>query len=270
MKRCPTCKRGFADDSLTYCLDDGTPLVSESPPPEMEETIVTPSAGASRELPPTQYGQLPGKATVSGNASQFQIPSMPSYSAGPQKRRVWPWIVAGLAMLLLFIIVIGLVIAIPKMVGNSRNQNRVALRETPSVSPSDFSKPSPEEAAADADAPTDENTVLAQLTEIEKQWTEANNKGDKAAIERILADDYSASDPPRTKQEYLDTLEPNPRITSWQLEDLQLELDGQNATLNGYLRLETTGGTEVHSFGDTFVWRNGRWQADGSHSARVK
>jgi hypothetical protein len=26
MKRCPTCQRTFADDNLTFCLDDGSPL----------------------------------------------------------------------------------------------------------------------------------------------------------------------------------------------------------------------------------------------------
>src|SRR5689334_11123648 len=27
MKRCPECRRDYYDDSLAYCLDDGTPLL---------------------------------------------------------------------------------------------------------------------------------------------------------------------------------------------------------------------------------------------------
>ena len=41
MKRCPTCQRAFEDDSLTYCLDDGTPLTPEISRPNSQETIVT-------------------------------------------------------------------------------------------------------------------------------------------------------------------------------------------------------------------------------------
>src|SRR5215216_560324 len=102
MKRCPTCKREF-EDSITYCLDDGSPLVSQSPPAS-EATLVTPSQ-RDRDIPVTQYGQLGGKATVSGSVAD--LPVMSAYRATPGKRQVWPWIVAGLAILFL----IGIVIA---------------------------------------------------------------------------------------------------------------------------------------------------------------
>jgi hypothetical protein len=272
MKRCPTCKRTFDDDSLSYCLDDGTPLTPDSiRRPDSEETIVTPppgEPGARRELPPTQYGQLPGKPTVS--ASQFQVPTMPTYSPTPQRRRVWPWVLAGIAVLLFFIIIIAMVIAIPKIVGTQRNSRVVIPADTPSGTPSDLSTPTPDESASQSEAPTDENLVLSQLTDIEKQWTEANVTGDKNALERILAEEYSGGDPPHNKQDYLDTLKPDPTIKSWELQDLRVDLDCDRATLDGYLRQETTGGPEVYGFTDTFVWRDGRWQAVGSRASRVK
>jgi hypothetical protein len=31
MKRCPTCSRTYEDDSLSFCLTDGTPLTNEEP-----------------------------------------------------------------------------------------------------------------------------------------------------------------------------------------------------------------------------------------------
>jgi Domain of unknown function (DUF4440) len=268
MKRCPTCKRAFEEDSLTYCLDDGTPLTAESSPqPDPEETIVTPPAGesrVSRELPPTQYAQLPGKATVS--ASGVEIPSMPSYSPSPPKPRVWPWVVAGLVGLFLIGIVIAAVIAIPMMMKNSSNENRIA--NSPVSSP-EVSNPKSDDLPSDS-APTDEDTVLAQLTEIEKQWTEANVKGDKVAIERILADEYSGGEPPHTKREYIRDLTHDPAVNSWELQDLRVRLEGNKARLSGYLRQETTRGTEVYSFTDGFIWRDGRWQAVASRAARVK
>src|SRR5438093_9547021 len=119
MKRCPTWQRSF-DDSLTYCLDDGTPLVVESARPDSEQTLVSPSeqtlvsqsspqssgaGGGSRELPPTQYAQLPGKPTV--NVSQFQTPPSSPYGA-PQRRRVWPWVVAALAAMFFLVLVIAM------------------------------------------------------------------------------------------------------------------------------------------------------------------
>src|SRR4029453_12958471 len=142
MKRCPTCQRTFEDDSLSYCLDDGTPLTAEdSRRPESEETIVTPSTSgyAGRELPPTQYGQLPGKATV--QASQGQIP--PMYRPTPKPRSAWPWVVGGLALLFLLGIVIAAVVAIPMMMKKTNNSNVVVTTETPSESPAETSTPRP-------------------------------------------------------------------------------------------------------------------------------
>jgi Domain of unknown function (DUF4440) len=269
MKRCPTCQRTFEDDSLSYCLDDGTPLTAEdSRGPESGETIVTPSTSdyAGRELPPTQYGQLPGKATV--QASQVQIPSM--YRPTPQPSRAWPWVVGGLVILFLLGIVIAAVIAIPMMMKNSNNSNVVVTTETPSESPSETSTPKPADSPTESAAPTDEDAVLEQLTEIEKQWTEANVKGDQDAIERILAAEYSGGDPPHSKQEYIDDLKPDPEVRSWELQDLKLDLDGDRATITGYLRQETSRGAEVYNFTDKFVWRDNRWQAVGSRASRVK
>lgn len=276
MKHCPTCQRTFEDDSLSYCLDDGTPLAAEnSRRPDSDETLVTPTptpspgeSGARRELPPTQYAQLPGKATVS--ASGVEIPPMPPYRTTPEKRRVWPWVVAGLVGLFLIGIVIAAVITIPMMVQNSSNQNRIITTDSPPASSPELSTPKPDSSPSENAAPTDEDTVLEQLTEIEKQWTEANVKGDKDAIERILAEEYSGGDPPHTKKEYIENLTHDPEVNSWELQDLKVDLEGNKARLSGYLRQETTRGTEVYSFTDGFIWREGRWQAVASQASRVK
>src|SRR5688500_8917283 len=64
MKRCPSCRRDYYDDTLGFCLDDGTPLVygvsSEmnlGQPTEMFPTI-------SDELPGELFGRFPTTPTA--------------------------------------------------------------------------------------------------------------------------------------------------------------------------------------------------------------
>ncbi len=262
MKRCPTCKREF-EDSITYCPDDGSPLASQSQP-DSDETLVTPSS-RGRDIPTTQYGQLGGKATVSG--SMADLPGLPSYAATPAKRRVWPWVVAGLAILFLFGIVIAAVIAIPKIV-NRPGLNPAVATESPSSSVPNTRTPSA--ASSASEAPTDEKVVMSQLTELEKQWTVANLEADKDTLDQILADDYRGGNPAHTKQQYLDEIKPDATVKSWEFQDLRLGQNGDRAQLDGYLRQETARGTEVYSFTDEFVWRDGRWQATASRTTRVR
>lgn len=262
MKRCPTCKREF-EDSLTYCLEDGSPLVPGAVP---DATLVDTSPGdETPDLPRARLGHLSGKATVS--ASDFSVPVMSTYRPEPEKRRVWPWIAAGGAILFLLALLIAAVIAIPRMVGN-RNANRPVAIESPT--PDSKDSPTPNQSTPETGAPTDEDLVLSQLTELERQWTVANLEADRSALDRILADEYVGGNPPHTKQQYLDEIQPDQSVTSWEFQDLRLDLDGDRATLDGYLRQETTRGLEVYSFTDEFVWRDGRWQATGSRTTRVK
>jgi hypothetical protein len=261
MKRCPTCKREF-EDSITYCPDDGSPLVSQARP-DSDETLVTPSI-RDRDIPTTQYGQLSGKATVSGSFAD--LPGLPPYAATPAKRKVWPWVVAGVAILFLFGIVIAAVIAIPKII--NRPNSNPAVAESPSSSVPNTRTPS--EPSSANEALTDKQAVLSQLTEIENRWTVANLAADKDALGHILADDYRGGNPSHTKQQYLDEIKPDSTVKSWEFQDLHLELEGDRATLDGYLRQVTTQGTEVYSFTDKFVWRDGRWQATASRTTRVR
>lgn len=59
MKRCPECRRDYFDDSLFYCLEDGTALVQGSVPrPDEPRTAILPGMGSKdgelRFEPPTQ------------------------------------------------------------------------------------------------------------------------------------------------------------------------------------------------------------------------
>lgn len=54
MKRCPECRRGYYDDSLSYCLDDGAHLLEG--PGSIDETTV-PVQGSSSEAPTKWLGR---------------------------------------------------------------------------------------------------------------------------------------------------------------------------------------------------------------------
>jgi hypothetical protein len=178
---------------------------------------------------------------------------------------------------LFFVIVIVAAIAIPQFLKKSQNSNRVVIN-VPTPAPSDTSSPrpeesvspKPEESTSPSEVPSDEDVVETQLTDLEKRWTQANIDGDKNALEQILADEYSGGDPAHSKRQYIDELKPDTAVKSWELEDLAVDLNGDRATMTGYLKQVTTGGNEVYSFSDDFVWRDGRWQATGSRTVRVK
>ncbi len=94
MKRCRECNREYLDDSMRFCLDDGTPLSSESYRSEAAPTAI---------LPPR----------VISNPS---VPTIPSYSAGDSlrseqqgARRTNPVLTAGviaIALLLMALVAI--------------------------------------------------------------------------------------------------------------------------------------------------------------------
>ena len=72
MKHCPSCKRTYADDAQQFCLQDGTPLVGGAP-----------GAAAYGAPPPPQPSWSP----------QAPPPAV-------KKRKIWPWVLGGLAVLL--------------------------------------------------------------------------------------------------------------------------------------------------------------------------
>jgi hypothetical protein len=124
------------------------------------------------------------------------------------------------------------------------------------------------------EAPTDADEVLADLTDLEKQWTEANFSADKKALGRILADDYVGTQPDGTvqgKANYLRDIKPDRSIRDWELKDLKLTLTGDRAALKGKMRLQREGEAEelVVQFTDKFVWRDERWQAVASEVSQL-
>ncbi len=96
MKRCPTCNSTFDDESLSYCINDGTVLeVTAQPGPENRPTAVyaEPPPTTNMPPPPTQmYGGLQTPSQPSpqpygwaGEQPAWRPPPPPVTRGGPQQ-----------------------------------------------------------------------------------------------------------------------------------------------------------------------------------------
>ena len=137
MKRCPQCNRTYDDDALSFCLDDGSPLVSTSAPSSFDPSA-TVQYPQSHETSPPPTIAYPG-ATPSLTPPPTPPPAWsPMPTPQPQKRSAWPWILGiGAVLVFLGIGLVILVFAIASVTSdnsNNRNANnsnsRVANRNT--------------------------------------------------------------------------------------------------------------------------------------------
>jgi Domain of unknown function (DUF4440) len=253
VKRCPTCNRTFTDRNLTFCVDDGTPLITVDVPDE--ETVVSPYNSASGQFSPaTPPPYQPPGSDGAGDASG-------------RKRKVWPWIVGLLALFLLVVggLIVAAVILIPRMAQRSVVTN--TNRNSNVYSNENTNRNTPANEGVESGAPTDEAAVLSALTELEHEWTVANINADKTKLNRILADDYvgtTVDGKTQGKADYLKTIERDTVTKNWEFDDLEVDLLGDRATLTGVVRFEVPDGEREFRFVDKFVWRDSRWQATSS------
>ena len=285
MRRCPTCNKTFSEKHLSFCVDDGTPLVNIDPP-EDEATVVRPAAeGSSREASGSSG------ASDERDSKPYQPPG--SYVApgsyGERKRQTWPWILGIFAILVMVFAGLGIaaVVLVPRMMrASNTNANLNANVERRDNSNGNMnsadsnSNPNSNSNSADSNANTEEDTtppptnevaVLSTLTDLEQEWTVANINADKKKLDRILADDYVGVTDGKTegKAEYLKTIQRDTLIQKWKFEDLKANLSSDRATLTGTLRVEVKDEQgqirpAAFRFTDKFVWRDGRWQATSS------
>ena len=271
MKRCPTCQKTYTDANLSYCIDDGTPLVTDTA--DDDTTVVSPQ----------QSSAIPSPDPQDSNSVAYRPPSAYVQPTAP-KRRVWPWVVGLLSLLILVVVGLGIAAAIlaPSIMRRSANRNDSPVVITPS---SNRNAPRVENtnsdnanantsntnadgsANANTNAPTDKEQVLAQLSDLEHEWTVANINADKKKLDMILADDYvgpAADGQMQGKREYIRDIQRDTSIQKWDFRNLKLTLRGDRATLAGQVVLTINNRDVVYDFVDKFVWRDGRWQATGS------
>jgi hypothetical protein len=115
MKRCPACNQTYTDESLSFCLNDGAPLLSIADPPPTEMYRPTPTQDSS-------YTQTPNWSPTPASAS-------------PQRSKALPWIIGGVIALVVLglasVFIVGLFIALSgssssNSTVNSNNSNYAA------------------------------------------------------------------------------------------------------------------------------------------------
>jgi hypothetical protein len=163
MKTCPTCKRTYTDETLSFCLDDGTPLVAidqsqsydpqatlfMAEPPNLQTSQVENRTTAGGQQPPSQQpssssynmqptiqssstpfaqqSSSPFAPAVPQQQTPYQTPSWqpPASPQAPQKKGSFlPWIIAGIGLVVVGGIGIVLVIAIIAAMSDNTNENK--------------------------------------------------------------------------------------------------------------------------------------------------
>lgn len=291
MKRCPTCNRTFTDPNLSFCIDDGTPLVAAVDSTD-EVTVVSPSTNRTQDstAPPTET-----YSPRDWTSPAYQAPGGYVPPGGARKRRVWPWVLGIVGVLLVGVIGLAIVAALvlPKMLSATNRNRRVYnsnlntnenansglnsnnansnLNANTNANNSNANTANVTEGTASS-PPTDEAAVLAALTGLEHEWTVANINADKKALDRILADDFVGQGPDGKatgKAEYIQTIQRDTVTQSWDFDGLKLVLNGTRATLSGIVKFHLPKEELSFRFVDKFVWRDGRWQATASEVTKI-
>lgn len=301
MKRCPSCQRTYEDDTQSFCMNDGTPLVSDAAPSSLDKTMMSGSLGAP-PVPPQSYSPTPG--APQGDWATPSWPPNPTWQQQPgagfgappaQKKSKLPWILAGVAVLLIGLIGIGGAAAFfllrkaaddngKRGLGFNINKNEKASNANSSTSSSNTSTSDGShsnmnmgESSSSSDVPTDKEVVTKQLYDFEYAWCAAELKGDKAAMDRLLAPEFVSTNTDgttQTKQQFLAALKPDVYNRTCSYSDFSLGQSANYAVIIGYntVRGRSADGpfTEKYKFTDTFVWRDGHWLATATKSQVVK
>ena len=281
MKRCSTCGSTYADDSLGFCLTDGTSLTfvpAQIPQPGSSNFPSRNTAAAPTEiLPGNAPGQTPAPPPWPSVPHLWQGAQAATQAAAPRSKAS-TWIIGAISLVVV-VLGVGLLVYFVKSgnettrpsADNGNTNGSVNLQ--PSPKPKEDTQTTQKPIKTDA-PPTDKDEVLRQLTTLENEWNNANLKADKAAVTRILADEFrgvAGDGTVEDKEQYLANMRANTDIKTLTLSDLNVSLMGNNAVMTGLNTAKfKKGADQVYRFTDTFIWRDGRWQAISSQATRVK
>lgn len=256
MKRCPTCQATY-DDEKSYCIVEGSQLVTVAPA-EPAPTMFAPSntiasPPAEREMPaPAPPAGWSGGATSQPTS---YVPFSQTTEAQAERPNILLKIVGGLLLLALGL---GAGYAIASF-----------------TSKKGTNEPGAPTASANTNTSAQEDSkVLSELKELEDQMTGASVRGDKATMERMLADDYAATGADGkfyNRTQTLDSTVPTPSVTGWSVEGARLLSRSEtSATLSAVVTFRSKTSGERQQITDTFMKRNGRWQLVASQSTLLK
>jgi len=128
-----------------------------------------------------------------------------------------------------------------------------------------------------AQTPAQPKSVEQELIKIENGWVEAELKKDVALLDRILADDFTDTDPEgnvMTKAQDLEDLKSGALVaTSMVLDNIKVRVYGDMAVVTGRNTVKAQyKGKDVsgqRQWTDTFIRRDGRWQCVATHSSNI-
>lgn len=255
MKHCPNCLVAYEDDTQTYCTNEGTRLLPGLPPrPQPQPTLLAPSQGSGDLASPEFFRSGSSASNWSGSSpslgAQPKPWSMLDAQPPPRKSNMLVIILGSIAL-----IVVGLVVGIMLANRNATADNDTATQQG-------------------AMADTKPENLLAELKDAEGKITEANFKGDKTALDKMLAEDYVAivaEGKVYNKAQTLASTEPTDAVITWSIDGARLLSYGKDsATLTGIITFKTGTVVERQQFTDSFVKRDGRWQAFASQSTLLK
>jgi len=104
MKRCPKCNLTYRDDTLKFCLEDGTALTAVGRSPSDEATRRSGPGARDSDPPPTEIMPGPGSPTL-----KISGPTQSSYDARVEPRAANPLLTAGvIAIALLLLALVGI------------------------------------------------------------------------------------------------------------------------------------------------------------------
>lgn len=159
MKHCPACQQTYADDLLTFCLNDGAQLVSATPS-DSPETLHIPS--------PRSTDPMPSQETWRAG------PSFATPVAQAPQRNWLPWVlgVAGLLIVGLFAIVFIAGVIYYKL-GTSSDSNSETPSYNSNTSKSDTGKRKPDGTSSSSTSSSSKdslaNTSARSVTELAPQ-----------------------------------------------------------------------------------------------------
>jgi hypothetical protein len=151
MKTCPACGKDYADDSMVFCLDDGTRLLAQTALSDPNATLNLPQPPAIAPGPTvaSPRSTSPPRSTITARPEQFQMGTPYRRDAGGEersKRSALPWILA----IVLVIGVSGILIAWIV----TRGRSDEISSKNPAPSPGILASPSPTMTKVDVEITT--------------------------------------------------------------------------------------------------------------------
>jgi ketosteroid isomerase-like protein len=115
------------------------------------------------------------------------------------------------------------------------------------------------------------------LMQIERDWATAAAANDAAGLDTLMADEYVGNTDGRLtpkKQALADVKSGASKVSSAEASDLTVFVSGDRASVHGlWTEKSTLNGTDTsgqYRFTDTFIKRDGRWQAVTTFSTKLK